>query len=80
MSECICMSPLNRIKSTHSNNRNIDLIVMTQANDEGIVLLENNIALACFDINYCPICGRELKAGRASQEQTGTPPPLDSGK
>lgn len=62
-SGCICMNRLNGIKNTHSNNRNIDLTVTTKKDDEGIILFENNIALACFDTKYCPMCGKKLSGG-----------------
>lgn len=61
--ECICKSQLNRLKNTHYVKMNIDLIVMTKKDDEGIVILENNACIACFDTKYCPMCGRELSEG-----------------
>jgi hypothetical protein len=57
---CICKSTLNKLKNLHNNNRNIDLILHLKKDDEGIVVFENNTAIACFDINYCPMCGRKL--------------------
>lgn len=58
--DCICASPLNKVSNSHNDERNIELILLTKKDDEGIVIFENNIAIACFDIKYCPMCGRNL--------------------
>ena len=60
--ECICNSQLNKPKNTHCTQRNIDLIVTTKKGDEGIIVFEDSMAIACFDIKYCPICGKKLSA------------------
>jgi hypothetical protein len=26
----------------------------------GIIVMNKNTAIACFEINFCPICGRKL--------------------
>jgi hypothetical protein len=27
----------------------------------GIIVLNNSAAIGCFEINYCPICGKDLR-------------------
>ena len=55
-SSCICDTPLNILTNTHNDKRDIDLILK----DKGIVIFENKLAIATFDFNFCPICGKCL--------------------
>ena len=64
-SKCICDSPNNSLKNTHYTKRNISLVVTTKKDDEGIIIFEDNMAIACFDIKRCPICSRELSGNEA---------------
>jgi len=57
---CVCDTSLIKLKNTHSNKRNAELAITTKKDDEGIILFEQNEAIACFDIKYCPVCGRKL--------------------
>lgn len=58
MRNCICQSPNIVIKNTHYKKRDIDLTII--GTDKGIVLFEKNEAIATFDANYCPVCGKKL--------------------
>lgn len=54
---CLCESPNEVLSNTHYRNKNTKLSVI----DKGIVIFEDGIAIATFDIKYCPVCGVELK-------------------
>lgn len=54
---CICKSQGKYLKNTHYKRKNIELSLIGEGSDKGIVILENGLALATFDIKYCPICG-----------------------
>jgi hypothetical protein len=64
MDKCICESPNNKLDNTHCyNDRKIDLIIINRTihkEDKGIVIFENNTAIASFDIKYCPMCGKKI--------------------
>lgn len=63
MNKCICQNPNKSLKNTHYMKRNIKLSLIGDALTEinkGIVLFENGMAIATFDIKFCPICGKEL--------------------
>lgn len=60
MNKCICQNPNKSLKNTHYMERNIELSLVGKS-DKGIVLFENGMAIASFDIKFCPICGRSLK-------------------
>lgn len=58
--KCMCDTPNQELKNTHYLNRKISLVIVKDAWGYGAVLFENHSAIAVFDIDYCPICGREL--------------------
>ena len=60
MAKCICESPNKRIDNIHFENRNIDLTLLDDSEGYGIIIMENNSAIAVFNINYCPKCGKKL--------------------
>jgi len=59
--KCICTSPNFSLKNIHFKKENIEMILLKDDDGYGTVILKNNIAIACFDINYCPVCGKNLK-------------------
>lgn len=61
MDKCLCDLPNISIRNTHSTKRNMDLILLKDKEGTAIIILENNTAIGCFDINYCPKCGKKLK-------------------
>ena len=61
MKGCLCDSPNIKIKNTHYKNMNLNLILMKDNEGPGIIILEDSMAIGCFDIRYCPVCGKDLK-------------------
>jgi hypothetical protein len=57
---CICDIQSNRLENTHNDKRNINLMLTTKKDDEGIIIFERGRAIATFDIKFCPMCGKEL--------------------
>ena len=57
---CCCQSSLNKLKNTHYHKLPIDAILLKDEDGYGIIIFDQHTAIACFDINYCPICGRKL--------------------
>ena len=53
----------NLKKSPVSIETQPDRAFIIQGNNEeaGIILLKNGLAQGCFDISYCPFCGRKLE-------------------
>jgi hypothetical protein len=43
---------------------------MAKKDDEGIIILEDNMAIACFDIKYCPVCGEKLSERGCNNEHS----------
>jgi len=61
MKKCICSSPNLKLKNTHYKQLNIDVSLLKDDEGYGIIIFEGCSAIACFEINYCPICGKNLK-------------------
>ena len=61
--ECICKNQRKELINTHYGHRNIAVSLIGRDEDRGIVIFENNAAIATFDIKYCPICGKKLYGG-----------------
>jgi hypothetical protein len=57
---CCCENSLNKLKNTHYKQLPIDLSLMADSNGYGILAFDTNAAIACFEINFCPVCGRKL--------------------
>ncbi|MGJ0846532.1 hypothetical protein ACR77J_07580 [Tissierella praeacuta] len=60
MSKCICENPNKSLHNIHSQNKPIDMILLGDKDGYGIVVFESHEAIAVFDIDYCPKCGRKL--------------------
>lgn len=58
--KCICDSPNITLENTHYNNRNTKMLLLEDIDGYGILILENHEAISCFEINYCPKCGKKL--------------------
>jgi hypothetical protein len=58
--KCICEVQSNRLENTHYKKREINLMLTTKKDDCGIIVYERGMAIATFDIKFCPMCGRKL--------------------
>ena len=58
--QCICDTPRKILKNTHFTKRKIELIIIGEGPGKGIAIMENNMTIASFDTNYCPVCGEKL--------------------
>lgn len=61
MDTCLCYSSNISISNNHCTKRNMDLILLKDKEGTAIIILENNTAIGCFDINFCPKCGKKLE-------------------
>lgn len=60
MKICTC-KVIDILQNTHSNKKNIELMIISDKDDCGLVMFENNDAIATFDCEYCPKCGGKLE-------------------
>jgi hypothetical protein len=58
---CICDNPKITLKNNHYLKRNIELFLLYDKEGYGIAIIENNLGIAVFDINFCPVCGKKLE-------------------
>ena len=63
MDNCICYNPVETLENEHFMKYNVELMLLTDSEGTAIVIMKNGLAIAVFDINFCPICGRELNNG-----------------
>jgi hypothetical protein len=60
MKKCCCESSLYKLKNTHYKQLPIEAMLLKDDEGYGIIIFDRNSAIACFEINFCPICGRKL--------------------
>lgn len=58
--KCICDTPNIRLENTHSNGRDVKMFLLKDSYGYGIMVMENHTVISCFEIEYCPKCGRKL--------------------
>lgn len=59
--KCICNNTKLELKNTHFEKLPISMILLKDDSGYGIMVMDRNICIACFEINYCPACGKNLK-------------------
>lgn len=59
--KCICETPSARLNNTHHSARDMEMMLLKDSDGYGIIILERNMAIACFEIDYCPKCGKDLR-------------------
>lgn len=58
--KCLCQSPNKTLLNTHYRKGKYTLSLIGNGDDKGIVIFDHGIAIATFDIKYCPMCGKHL--------------------
>ena len=57
---CLCDRAIDGLKNTHFMGRPIELSIIGEGDDKGIVILDRGLVLATFDVKFCPVCGYKL--------------------
>ena len=60
MENCCCESPSIKLNNTHCMKLPVNAFLLHDKDGYGIIVMNKNTAIACFEINFCPICGRKL--------------------
>lgn len=63
MDHCICEHPKNFLRYKFLKNFNIELSILKGRDSTNIIISHKKMVMATFGINYCPICGENLRGG-----------------
>ena len=59
-SDCICRNPNNSLKNIHFLSKKIETTILKDDTGYGLGMMDCHNAIAVFNINFCPECGRKL--------------------
>ena len=59
--DCLCESLKINIENTHYTKKPFELCIANDKEGYALILFENHCnAIGCFNISYCPVCGKKL--------------------
>lgn len=67
-SKVIFESHSTKLVNTLGERLPVDAIITEDCDGYGLAVFDKGYAIACFGINYCPICGKKLNRNNCSHK------------